>query len=251
MDDLSIANWTVLGTFLLACVLILINYLQMRFGKGSFPFHLTDGMIGKPKWDFSTSWATTLTAVSALLSTVLAAGGLTNVESDMGLSLFFGMLVLIAPFAYNVLSKYQENSDPKSEEAIEVQGYIWVFLLTSLLTLWAVCGELVTVMHVLSKLESKNYLSVGVEVAFLLLLAVTIVCVCVYALRSIPQTVKAQITVQHKTPSHAHRRRNRKKGPRMGEEEDELVPPEIPGWEDVPSPPTRRANQPQKTWALL
>ena len=59
MDELSVANWAVLGTFLLACLLILINYFQMRYGKGRFAFHLTDCMIGKPKWDFTFSWATT------------------------------------------------------------------------------------------------------------------------------------------------------------------------------------------------
>jgi hypothetical protein len=247
MDELSVANWTVFGTFLLACILIVINYLRMRYGKGKFSFQLTDCMVGKPKWDFSTSWATTLTAVSALLSTVLAAGGLSHVESDTGLSLFFGMLVLIAPFAYNVIARYQEDSDPQSDQAIQVQGYVWVFLLTSLLTLWAVCGELVTVMHVLYKLENQNYLSSGVEFVFILLLAVTIICICLYALRSIPRTVKAQIVVQGDGsetahPPHGEESRRREREPRMGEEE------RTPGPQ---SPARRRPKPPQETWALL
>jgi len=94
-------------------------------------------------------------------------------------------------------------------------------------------------MHVLSKLESQNYLSLGVEFAFLLLLAVTIVCVCVYALRSIPHTVKDQLDVPAESEVVPRRRSGE---PHVGEEEETFV---------QPPPMRRRVSSSRKTWALL
>jgi hypothetical protein len=240
---LTIANWTVLGTFLLAVVLIAGSYWRMCYGKQKFTFRLKDRM-GKPTWDFTTSWATTLTAVSAFLSTVLGAGELSEVKPYTGLSLFFGILILIAPFVYNVIAPYQKIDTSEGEGPAQSQGYIGTFLITCLLTLWATCGELITVMLMLVGLKDQGFLSLGLVIAFLFFLALIIVGVCFYALHTIPQTVKDQID--------EYQRRQVRLFQVLKEVPKEELPPgarqlvEARALKDQ-----RELNPPRQEWALL
>jgi hypothetical protein len=100
-----------------------------------------------PKWSFSDSWASTLTTAGAVLGTVLASITLPDsprpVDKDtiIELNLFFGALVVAAPFIFQTIRK------PNTEVALEdpgLWGFNFVLLISCALTFAAVVGELAT-----------------------------------------------------------------------------------------------------------
>src|SRR5438874_1354013 len=68
--------------------------------------------LGEINWSFSDSWASNLTALGALLGTILAASGVIpkgasplSTRGLAGLSLLFGFLVLLAPVLYSAFAR--------------------------------------------------------------------------------------------------------------------------------------------------
>lgn len=103
--------------------------------------------VGHVGWDFDKSWATTLTAVGAILGTV-AGGDLLPDESTLlskawvsGLTLLFGVLVVLAPFVFLAFATFAKDKDTGDMQA---NGIFWVFLVSAFLTVVAVYGELTT-----------------------------------------------------------------------------------------------------------
>lgn len=101
-------------------------------------------MEGVATWDFTTSFASSITAVGALLGTVLSAQVLPH-DTELltkaeyaGLNVLFGALVVLAPFIYTVARVSKINR--ANAQTVKLG---W-FLLTCLITLWAVLGELFT-----------------------------------------------------------------------------------------------------------
>lgn len=190
MNFLDTPTEITIGSLLIAVILTIIAYFRVHPLAASILTHY----MGKPHWDFSKSWATSLTAVGALLGTVLsaAAGGLTSDKTNAGLNLFFGVLVLIAPLLYTATARYTETG-PIDAQEVQVQGYVGMFLLTSLLTVWAVWGELVTILVILYNLTSATILTSPIRYIFLVFLIAALVCVGVYAIRTVPWTVQEQL----------------------------------------------------------
>jgi hypothetical protein len=97
-----------------------------------------------PKWSFE-SWATTLTAVGAIVGTVVASAAYPSdpveisKDSLVAMTLLFGALVVIAPFVFQALRN--PRSDAADQEA-GLWGYSWALLLACAITCWAVLGEL-------------------------------------------------------------------------------------------------------------
>lgn len=125
------------------------------------------------KWE-SKSWATTLTAAGGLLGTVLA--GVTfptypeqiSKEVLTNLNLFFGALVVVGPFLFQVLRrKTVSDKDRKGERF----GTNLTLLLTATVTLWAVFGQLAAFSLLTWELISTEWLA-GILVAVLILLGV-------------------------------------------------------------------------------
>jgi hypothetical protein len=104
--------------------------------------------MGGTKWKFSDSWASSLTAVGAVLGTVLSAKLLSEnarFVSDKGftaLNLLFGGLVVLSPFVYAAIQRLY--NDPPSADGPEYVGPVWAFFISAVLTTWAVLGELAT-----------------------------------------------------------------------------------------------------------
>ena len=209
MSQLDFPTTIVFSSLIMAFVLIVISYVRLVRDKKNFPslnaanhMGLVDCM-GKPQWDFSNSWATTLTAVGALLTTVLSAG-LANEEKNIGLSVFFGMLIIIAPFLYNTISRHVKPDSGNGQDTPEFQGYSGTFLLASPLTVWAVCGELVTVIVVLYDLTNQGFLSLPIRPILVVVLIATLICVCIYAINTIPWTVQDQLEEQGAKQTEIH-----------------------------------------------
>jgi hypothetical protein len=126
---------------LVATLLLLLTILTGAWAYGET--HLKKKAPG-PKWSFS-SWATTLTAVGALLSTVVAAAtypsepAQISKDSLVALALLFGALVVVGPFVFQAIRNPKAN--PADQEA-GLWGYSWALLLSCAITCGAVLGEL-------------------------------------------------------------------------------------------------------------
>lgn len=99
-----------------------------------------------PKWSFE-SWATHLTAVGALLGTVLGTASLPETPTQIdktslvALSLLFGALVVVAPFVFEAIQRPTPATSAESEGG---SGFVGVLLLSCAITFGAVIGEIVT-----------------------------------------------------------------------------------------------------------
>ena len=129
----------------LGLALLLTAIIALVAGAGKGWRRLTEA-APPPQWSFE-SWATHLTAVGAVLGTVLGSASLPSTPrqidktSLVSLSLLFGALVVIAPFVFQAIQRPGSLGSPGNEER---SGYTWVLLLSCGLTLGAVLGELAT-----------------------------------------------------------------------------------------------------------
>jgi len=91
-----IVSGTLIGAVAFVSICALVNRVPSRIPLGK--------RVGPVNFDFSKSFASTITALGALLATVLASKGVVVIShrhldsvSYAALSLFFGILVVIAP----------------------------------------------------------------------------------------------------------------------------------------------------------
>lgn len=137
--------WAVVfGPLALALVVILGRWLTIDGRPG-----LTR-RLGPVDWDFSKSWASNVTVIGALLGTILSAGVLPEVTTTpkatyAGLNLLFAVVIVVAPFLYRATQSVVAVHQTTAETEPQYQGYVWSFLVSSALTLWAVVGELATI----------------------------------------------------------------------------------------------------------
>lgn len=142
----------------LAMGLIVLKGLANRFRLAS--------KVGSPKWGYD-SWASTVTAVGAVLGTVLGAGffpvapNLLSVAQFAGLNVLAGMLVIGAPFLYQTLA----HSDGT--------GNAPILLVAAAVSFTAVFTELLTLMLAVSDAAA----SVGSTVVSTALLATGLVLI--------------------------------------------------------------------------
>ncbi len=175
--------------------------------------------MGHAQWDFTTSWASILTVVGALLGTVLS--GQQGATAQYGyLNLFFLLLVALAPLVYNFIGSLEEadptltaqnqsntsalvqgltqsnpNVDKNTEDPMtyQYQGYVWGFLTASTFTLWAVIGELFTLIVLLGDIARPSSVNAYVLV-IQLFLVVVVLCVGYYGWKTVPWTLQAQVS---------------------------------------------------------
>jgi hypothetical protein len=150
--------------------------------------------LGEVDWSFTDSWASTLTAVGALLGTILATSGIIAQDAEpltsnalTGLNLFFGALVVIAPL---VFSAAQKAEPPQAkDESPRYKGFIWSLLLACFLTIWGVLGELGTLFLLLREVEA-GFFHASVMWVFTAVLGVAVVAVFAYSLIRIRATIE-------------------------------------------------------------
>jgi hypothetical protein len=112
--------------------------------------------LGEVNWSFTDSWATTLTALGALLGTILSTAGVLPKSTKLlstsalgGLNLLFGLMVLVAPLLFSSFARVRSKNTDDDEPSY--QGTVWAFLAACILTLWAVIGELATIFVLLQE----------------------------------------------------------------------------------------------------
>jgi hypothetical protein len=102
---------------------------------------LKTDLPAKPGWDFSTSWASNLVAIGAVLGTILGSSeiaasafeGVPLVEF-VALNVIFGVIGLLAPVVFTVCRRKDND------------GTTWGFLVASGLTTLSVGGQMLTVL---------------------------------------------------------------------------------------------------------
>lgn len=161
--------------------------------------------LGPPNWDFSNSWASTFTTVGALLGTVLSAGILSNprlMSSNgyAGCNLFFGGLVVIAPFVFTATRSVDPTQPAPDGSGVAYDGTAWFFVISSAVTLWAVIGELWVMM-----LLSWEFLHGPVAICCIVFLCVVEALVLFYGQSSVRAVLKVQAITQQDHQAHINR----------------------------------------------
>jgi hypothetical protein len=148
--------------------------------------------MGEVNWSFSNSWASTMTAGGAFLGTILAASVIPasavpfSAGALAGLNLLFGFIIVLAPLAFSATSRI--NKPASGDTGPDYAGYIGLFLVAVLLTIWATLGELATIVILLNELQSGT-LSSALTWLFFVLLLISIASTCFYAWGTIEATI--------------------------------------------------------------
>ena len=151
---MQLENAIVFGSLAMATVLVVAAAARATTLK-----KLGDRM-GPPNWDFSKSWGSSFTVLGAVLGTIVAAKGvipdqpkfLTQPGGYAALNLAFGLIIVLAPFLYRALS----SPVPVGGAEPQYEGYVWSFLVCTLLTVWAVLGQLAVGCGALEAREARR-----------------------------------------------------------------------------------------------
>jgi hypothetical protein len=193
--DGALVLWGSLGV---AFVTVAARWLSL-YGQ-----HNLGDRLGVVDFSFADSWATTITAVGALLGTILGTTGILPDDAAplsnsafAGLSLVFAMVATFAPL---VFSAFQSADRPGGAQAPTYRGYVITFLIACVLTLWAAVGEIATIVLLLSEIQS-GFLTGSATWLFLVMLVVSVVAIVVYAWIRIRAIVEVPIQLLAADPN--------------------------------------------------
>ncbi len=192
MYDVPWAGLAIGVSFRLAIIISVVGMLGSHRRLGDLP----SLRLGPPNWDFSNSWGSTFTAAGALLGTVLSTGILSNTRlmssnSYAGCNLFFGGLVVIAPFVFAATRRVDPTEPAPDGSGVAYDGTALFFLISSAVTLWAVIGELWVVM-----LLSWEFLHGPAAICCIVVLCAVEVLVFRYGQFSVSAVLKIQAITQ-------------------------------------------------------
>lgn len=146
-------NGALIIPFLAALILIVVATAAAWSVMSPF------GVLGTAELEFSKAFASTLTAVGALLGTIISASVLPedtvnlSKEGFTGLNLTFGIAIAVAGIVYSAMQKsFVESSADGKKREWKLKGYTIPFLLASLITVWAVFGEIWTMWRLFEEL---------------------------------------------------------------------------------------------------
>ena len=153
-----------------------------------------DIAIRSAKFDFTKSWASTLTTVGALLATVVASGFLApsavfTKETVAAMSVAFTALVLLAPIFYVAYAK-SDPEEPEPDETPRRGTTIRAFHIASAAILIAVVGQLTLLAVLIVEAFSLSEAALLVSIIVLLLTLGAWALVVFYAWKSIPKAIK-------------------------------------------------------------
>lgn len=170
-----------------------------------------------PDLDFKASFASTVTLAGAILATVLAASVLPDEtttlskEAFVALNLIFGVGIVVAGLVYAALQQavWVPVKDDPAKEQRKMQGTVGAFLAASLITVWAVFGELFVVWLLLEELGRDEGFSGTSLVLLRILVVLAGITMAVYTLRQIPAIVASERQVGERADAKTKRRRQR------------------------------------------
>lgn len=166
-------------------MLILVAAFSGKFGK------LGAVVATGSSWSFSSSWLTNITALGAVLGTVLGATGFladvlpgTDTGRFTGLSVLFGALVIAAPIVYSTASKWvfvsssggspSLNADPSTDTLVSV-GRVWGVIAAAAVTVAGVIGELGTLVTLTDTTQGDD---TAKDFVYAMLAVAAVIAVC-------------------------------------------------------------------------
>lgn len=206
--DQAVLIISIVAAPILSLIVVIATYMQ--FSKTE-SYGLNQSM-GNAKWDFSQSWASTLTVVGAILGTIIGGGQLSTLATSTThppspvpiqftvLNLVFLVLVSLAPLIYNIHGSLQRDA----QAGTYYRGSVGGFLAACWLTLWGAVGELMTLIVVVGGLfgdpqttgsssQPQTLFNSSLFIAqFALLLALSLVLV--YGWTAIPRILQEQVS---------------------------------------------------------
>ena len=189
------------GILFLVVMLILVGACPGKFGK------LGAVVATGSSWSFSSSWLTNITALGAVLGTVLGATGFladvlpgTDTGRFTGLSVLFGAFVIAAPIVYTATSKWVfasssgGNPDPNGNggaaDTLVSMGRVWGVIAAAAVTLAGVVGELGTLVTLTNTAQGDD---AAKDFVFAMLAAAAVITVC-YSVAFVWGVSKKEIT---------------------------------------------------------
>jgi hypothetical protein len=153
--------------------------------------------MGPANWDFSKSWASNITVIGALLGTIISAGVLPAQTAlpkatYAGLNLFFGALILVAPFVYTATQKEVPHDRQDGPQEPSYEGRVCWFVAGSGLTLGSVLGELATIFLLFRDIQTGGSMPQAAIWFLAVVMAIACVLAGLYGFRSIRATLKNQ-----------------------------------------------------------
>lgn len=152
-------------------------------------------------WDSSSPWVTTLTAVVAVVLPILQANILPKTPSLLTttgytiLPLFFGALVAVAPVFYSAIAPVVQTDDGTTPPG----QWRAAFFGASLLTIWAIFGELLLASFIMWELQHDGDISSAVAWIFIAVFAIVGLLLFTYAQAKVA-TAKASLRAARAAP---------------------------------------------------
>jgi hypothetical protein len=184
-DLTSTLNLLLLIPAILAALFILVRYFTL---KGATGVDL-GSRLGTVDFDFSKSFASTITVVGAVLGTVLTASvlpeepELLSKQQYTALNLVFGAMIVLAGVVYAATERPKRDSTPEPDKTRKYEGFVWSFLLSTGLVMWAVLGELACLLLIVSELDRADLFTTSAIVVFIVLMATAALAILFYAYR--------------------------------------------------------------------
>lgn len=185
-------NGALIVPFIIALILVLIGaiWAGVLLEPGS--------VVGAAELEFSKAFASTLTAVGALLGTIISASVLPEDTVNLskagftGLNLTFGLAIAVSGVVYGAVQKtFVADNDGKKEW--KLKGYALPFLLAALITTWAVYGEIWTMWRMFEEIGRAGQGFSGFAVTVVRgLLILAAIAVIPYTLIRIRVAVRAE-----------------------------------------------------------
>jgi hypothetical protein len=114
--------------------------------------------LGTPAWDFAKSWTSTTTLASAVITTALTLSALpelTRYASKSGyaaLAMLISFAVVVAPFVFVAFRSGEIGKDPTGNDTVIYKGYLWLFLVSGAITLFAGLAQVVVLFLLLDEI---------------------------------------------------------------------------------------------------
>ena len=184
-DLTSLLNLLLVLPAIVAAVFVLLRYFTL---KGETGVDL-GSRLGTVDFDFSKSFASTITVVGAVLGTILTAGvlpeepELLSKQQYTALNLVFGAMIVLAGVVYAATETPEKDSTPEPGETRKYEGFVWSFLLATGLVMWAVLGELACLLLIVSELERADLFTTSAIVVFIVLMVTAAVAILFYTYR--------------------------------------------------------------------
>lgn len=185
----ALSSWPVVLGLALAVITVIAGYLSLGKNK---PANGLSEQMGLPVWDGS-SWATNLTAVAAVLAALFT--NLSQVKTQHlqsseynALIVLFGVLVILAPALYSALRTKVETD--ATVQSPTYKGYVGMFLVVTCVTLWAIFGEVITLLILMDETVSARITTLVVTRSFQGMVVAALILLIVYSVQAIRANTK-------------------------------------------------------------